>query len=82
MPIKFLRGSAIAFKLINLLSWDLQNQFGVGYWAIRYYKYCQLVESCFSREISYSFYYTQLFYENTFQEKQQKTNTNKDVLKK
>ena len=30
----------------------------------------------------YSFYYNQQFYENTFQEKQQKTNTNKDVLKK
>ena len=25
----------VTFKLITLLSWDLQNQFGVVYWAIR-----------------------------------------------
>ena len=45
--LMFLRLSTIAFKLITLLPWDLQNQFGVGYWAISYYKYCKLVEICF-----------------------------------
>ena len=45
--LMFLRLSIIAFKLITLLPWDLQNQFGVGYWAISYYKYCKLVEICF-----------------------------------
>ena len=43
----FLQVSTIAFKLITLLSWDLQNQLGVGYWVISYYKYCNLVEICF-----------------------------------
>ena len=42
----FLQVSTIAFKLITLLLWDLENQFGIGYWAISYYKYCKLVESC------------------------------------
>ena len=45
--LMFLQVSTIAFKLITLLSWDLQNQFGVGYWVLSYYKYCNLVEICF-----------------------------------
>ena len=28
----FLQVSTIAFKLITLLLWDLENQFGIGYW--------------------------------------------------
>ena len=74
----FLRVSTIAFKLITLLSWDLQNQFGVVYWASSYYKCCKLIESCFWREvilIQFAFhcsFYNQLFYENDFQGKQQK----------
>ena len=43
----FLQLSTMAFKLINLLPWDSQNQFGVGYWGIIYYKYSKLVGSCF-----------------------------------
>ena len=87
--LMFLRLSTIAFKLITLLPWDLQNQFGVGYWAISYYKYCKLVEICFWREISwYSLlsitasivvnYFTKIL----FRENNKKINTNKDVLKK
>ena len=44
--------STVAFKFITLLSWDSQNQFCVGYWAISYYKYCKLIESWLWREIS------------------------------
>ena len=43
----FLPVSTMAFKLITLLPWDLQNQFVIGYWAITYYKYCKLVKECF-----------------------------------
>ena len=32
----FLRVNTIEYKLITLLSWSLQNQFGVGYWATSY----------------------------------------------
>ena len=35
-----------SIKHITLLLWDLENQFGIGYWAISYYKHCKLVESC------------------------------------
>ena len=45
--LMFLQVTAIAFKLITLLSRDLQNQFDVDYCAISYYKYCKLVEGCF-----------------------------------
>ena len=36
--------STVEFKLITLLPWDLQNQFGVGYLAISYYKYCKIIK--------------------------------------
>ena len=42
--LMFLWVSTIALKLITSLPWDLQNQFGVRYWTISYYKYCKLVE--------------------------------------
>ena len=50
--IIFLRMSTIAFKLFTPLSWNLKNQFGVGYPERSYYKYYKLIESCFLREIS------------------------------
>ena len=43
----FLRVSTVAFKLIILLPSALQNQFGVGYWAISHCIYCKLIEGCF-----------------------------------
>ena len=43
----FLWVSTAAFKHITLFSWDIQNQFDVGYWVVSYYKYCKLIESCF-----------------------------------
>ena len=54
-----LRESTIALKLITLLSSDLQNQFGVSYWAISYYKYFKLVEVRNSR-VTKSSYGTEL----------------------
>ena len=71
----FLWVNVIAFELITLLSWDLQNQFSVGYWPIMLLEILFINwELLLKRDIFIQFafrcsFWNELFYANVFLEK-------------